>query len=64
MVTKVKGRPYFFLSPVFGCLVTKHFIHSFYTCLKQPHASDSDNCTTWRPKLYGNLFDVKLYTVE
>ena len=24
MVTNVKGRPYFFLSSVFGCLVTRH----------------------------------------
>ena len=24
MVTKVKGRPYFFLSSVFGCLFTRH----------------------------------------
>ena len=25
MVTKVKDRPYFFLSSVFGCLFTSHF---------------------------------------
>ena len=25
MVTKVKDRPYFFLSSVFGCLFTRHF---------------------------------------
>ena len=25
MVTKVKGRPYFFLSSDFGCLFARHF---------------------------------------
>ena len=25
MVTKVKDRPYFFLSSIFGCLFTRHF---------------------------------------